>query len=151
MRRIKRAPTLESLREWVTEGISTWLFRLVETGLIPARTGREGDGPATARRLHRFVRDVVTVNPVSGTELTAVQVHLLEFALEFVDWARLARDRRLRGLDWSRTSRFTPEQVAGRPAARVTSRSEVGECDVDRGERQEAARVRLVCPQAARA
>ena len=36
MRRIKRAPTLGSLREWVTEGISRWLSRLVEAGLIPA-------------------------------------------------------------------------------------------------------------------
>ena len=99
MGRIKRAPTLVSLREWVTEGISTWLFRLVETGLIPARTGRDGGGPATARQLHRFVRDVVTTNPVSGSALSAVQVHLIEFALEFVDWARLARDRRSRHRD----------------------------------------------------
>jgi hypothetical protein len=72
MRRIKRAPALGSLRESVTEGISAWLFRLVETGLIPTRTRRDGEAPATARRPHRFVRDVVTTNPVSGSALTAV-------------------------------------------------------------------------------
>ena len=113
MRRIKRAPTLDSLREWVTEGISTWLFRLVEAGLIPARAGHDGEGPATAGQLHRYVRDVVTVNPVSRSPLSAVQIHLIEFALECVDWARLAGDRRLRGLDFSRASLVHPRTDRG--------------------------------------
>jgi hypothetical protein len=63
--------------------------------------------------MYRFVRDVVTVNPVSRSPLPAVQVHLIEFALECVDWARLAGDRRLSGLDWSRASLVYPRTQRG--------------------------------------
>jgi hypothetical protein len=71
---MKRAPAWESLRERATDGISTWLFRLVDTGLISARTDRDGENPATAGQLHRFVRDVVTTNPVSRSALSPVRV-----------------------------------------------------------------------------
>jgi hypothetical protein len=104
----ERAPTLESLRERATDGLSTWLFRLVDAEVVPAGTGHSEQGPATAGQLHRFVRDVVTTNPVSRSSLAAVQVHLIEFALQCVDWDRLAGDRRLRGLDWDRASVVNP-------------------------------------------
>ena len=116
---IKRAPTLETLRERATDGITPWLLRLVEIGLVPARAGHDDGDTVAAEQIHHFVRDVVAVDPVSRSPLSAVQVHLIEFALECVDWARLARDRRFRGLDWSRTSLVYPRTDRG--AARAPS------------------------------
>ena len=60
----------------------------------------------------RFVRDVITTNPVSRSPLSAIHIYLLEQALECVDWT-LARDRRLRHLDWSRASLVYPRTDRG--------------------------------------
>jgi hypothetical protein len=50
--------------------------------------------------LHRFVRDVVTADPVTHEPLSNIQVFLIESALECVDWEALAHHPRLRHLDW---------------------------------------------------
>jgi hypothetical protein len=54
---------------------------------------------------------VVTTNPVSRSSLSPVQIHLIEFALQCVDWDRLADDRRLRGFDWDRARLVNPRRV----------------------------------------
>jgi hypothetical protein len=94
--------SLESLRRSATDGIADWLSRLVESmpGLAPTRTDPTAEDPAAAGRLHRFVRDVVTVNPETKDDLTNIQIFLIEFALDCVDWDALAGDRRFRHLDW---------------------------------------------------
>lgn len=107
---VKRAPILESLRERATDGISTWLFRLIDRmpGIIPTRADPTVEDPAAAVQLHRFVRDTVTINPMSRSPLSPVQTHLIEFALECVDWSGLARDPRLWHLDWSQARLVHP-------------------------------------------
>ena len=69
--------------------------------------------PSAAGWMHRFARDVITTNPVSRSPLSPVQIYLLEQALECVDWPALARDRRLRHLDWSRASLVYPRSDCG--------------------------------------
>jgi hypothetical protein len=95
--------SLESLRRSVTEGVAEWLSRLVEKlpNVAPTRTGPTVGEPAAAGWLHRFVREVVTTNPATRGELTNIQIFLIEFALDCVDWDALVRDPRFRHLDWS--------------------------------------------------
>jgi hypothetical protein len=69
--------------------------------LAPRRSDRTAEDPAAAGWLHRFVRDVVTANPVTRDALTSIQVFLIELALDCVDWDALARDPRFDPLDWS--------------------------------------------------
>jgi hypothetical protein len=103
----KRAQTLESLREHATDGITTWLTGFAP-GLVPERPDPGADDPSAAGWMHRFARDVITTNPVSRSPLSSVQIYLLEQTLGFVDWPALARDQRLRHLDWSRASLVYP-------------------------------------------
>jgi hypothetical protein len=96
--------SLETVRRSVTAGVAEWLSRLVESlpDLAPRRTDPATEDPAAAERLHGFVREVVTVNPVTREALTSIQVFLIESDLDCVDWIALARDPRFRQLDWSR-------------------------------------------------
>ncbi len=93
---------LECLRRSLTEGVGDWLVRLVESmpGTAPARADPTAEDPAAAGWLHRFVRDVVTADPVSHEPLSNIQVFLIESSLDYVDWEGLARDSRLRRFDW---------------------------------------------------
>jgi hypothetical protein len=102
--------SLESLRQSVTDGVADWLSGLVEfmPDLAPRRDDPTADDPAAAGWLHRFVRDVVTVNPVTRGELTNIQIFLIEFALDCVDWDALARDPRFSHLDWSQARLTRP-------------------------------------------
>ena len=108
----KPPQTLESLREHATDGIRTWLTGFAP-GLVPERPDPDADDPSAAGWMHRFARDVITTNPVSRSPLSAVQIYLIEQALECVDWPALARDRRLRHLDWSRASLVYPRTDRG--------------------------------------
>jgi hypothetical protein len=94
--------TQEALRRSLTEGVADWLIRLVETmpGLAPPRDDPTAEDPAAAEWLHRFVRDTVTTDPITRNPLTNIQIFLIESALDYVDWGALARDPRLRRLDW---------------------------------------------------
>ena len=56
---------------------------------------------ALADWLRGFVREVVTVNPVTRDALSSIQIFLIEYALDCVDWEALAHDPRFRHLDWS--------------------------------------------------
>jgi hypothetical protein len=103
----KLTQTLEALRQQATEGITTWLTGFAP-GLVPERPDPGADDPSAAGWMHRFARDVITTNPVSRSPLSSVQIYLLEQALGCVDWPALARDRRLRHLDWSRASLVYP-------------------------------------------
>jgi hypothetical protein len=96
--------SLESLRQSATDGVADWLSRLVEhmPNLAPTRTDPTEEDPAAAGWLHRFVREVVTANPVTRDALSNIQIFLIELALGCVDWDALARDPRFRHLDWSR-------------------------------------------------
>ena len=99
--------TLESLREHATEGITRWLTGFA-SGIAPERPDPAAEDPSAAGWMQRFVRDVITTNPISRSPLSSVQIYLLEQALGCVDWPALARDRRLRHLDWSRASLVYP-------------------------------------------
>lgn len=94
--------SLQSLRQSVTDGVADWLSRLVEDrpDLAPPRAGATEES-SVAGWLYRFVREVVTANPVTGQTLTNIQIFLIEFALDCVDWDALARDPRFRDRDWS--------------------------------------------------
>jgi hypothetical protein len=102
-RRTEPMESLESLRRSATDGVANWLFSLVEDrpDLAPRRTDSTKEDPAAAGWLHRFVREVVTVNPVTREMLSSIQVYLIEFALDCVDWDALVRDPRLRDRDWA--------------------------------------------------
>jgi len=104
---VKRPPTVEGLRERATDGIATWLAQFAP-GLVPERADPTADDPSALWWMHRFVRDVITTNPVSRSPLSPVQIYLIELALECVNWPALAHDRRLRHLDWSRASLVYP-------------------------------------------
>jgi hypothetical protein len=108
----KSSQPLEALRERATDGIRTWLTGFAP-GLVPERPDPDADDPAAAGWMRRFARDVITTNPVSRSPLSAVQIYLIELALECVDWPALARDRRLRHLDWSRASLVYPRTDRG--------------------------------------
>jgi hypothetical protein len=105
----KRPQTLSEIRGRASDGIRNWLTRFAP-GLVPERADPNADDPSAASWMHRFVREVITANPLSPSRspLVPVQVHLLELTLECVDWAALARDRQLRRLDWSRASLAYP-------------------------------------------
>ena len=107
-----RSRTLEALREHATDGITTWLAGFAP-GLVPERPDPGADDPSAAGWMHRFARDVITTNPVSRSPLSSVQIYLPEQALECVDWPALARNRRLRHLDWSRASLIYPRSDCG--------------------------------------
>jgi hypothetical protein len=102
--------SLESLRHSVTDGIADWLSRLVENrpDLAPRRTDPTTVDPAAAGWLHRFVRDIVTVNPATRDSLSNIQIFLIEFALDCVEWETLARDPRFRHLEWSKARLTSP-------------------------------------------
>jgi len=93
-----------SLRRSLTDGIADWLSQLIEDrpGLAPRRAGATGEESSASGWLHRFVREVVTVNPVTGDTLTNIQIFLIESSLDCVDWDALVRDPRFRDLDWSK-------------------------------------------------
>lgn len=101
--------SVSSLRRSVTDGVADWLARLIEEGslFVPPRESPAYE-PHTAEWLHRFVREIVTVDPTSGHPLTNIQVFLLESALECVEWDDLVRDTRLRGRDWMQARRSYP-------------------------------------------
>lgn len=103
----KRTQTLEALRQHATDGIMTWLTGFAP-GLVPERPDPAPDDPSVSGWMYRFSRDVITTNPVSRSPLSGIHIYLLEQALECVDWPALARDRRLRHLDWSRASLVYP-------------------------------------------
>lgn len=90
LRGFERVDPWRGFRRRATEGIATWLSRLpggVGAYLPAAASPREvRDGAA---RLHAFVRDRVTTNPVTREPLSPVQIHLLELVLEAVDWPAL--------------------------------------------------------------
>ena len=77
--------TLESLREHATEGVTRWLTEFA-SGIAPERPVRAAEDPAAAGWMQRFVRDVITTNPISRSPLSSVQIYLLEQALGCVDW-----------------------------------------------------------------
>jgi hypothetical protein len=104
---VKRLPTVEALRERATDGIATWLAQFAP-GLVPERADPTVDDPSALWWMHRFVRDVITTNPVSRSPLSPVQIYLIELALECVNWPALAHDQRFRHLDWSRASLVYP-------------------------------------------
>jgi len=96
--------SLETLLPSVTDGVADWLAALVELGpgLVPPRTDPTTEDRAAAGWMHRFVWEVVTVSPDTRDSLSSIQIFLIEFALNRVDWDALARDPRFRHLDWSR-------------------------------------------------
>lgn len=96
-----------AVRDQVTDGIAAWLAGFAP-GMVPKRSDSEADESLSPGWMRRFVRDLVTTNPVSRSPLSPVQVHLIELALDFADWPALAQDRRLRNLDWSRASLVHP-------------------------------------------
>jgi hypothetical protein len=69
--------------------------------LAPLRTDPTAIVPAAAGWLYRFVRDVVTTNPVNRQDLSNIQIFLIERALDCVDWDELAREPRFRRFDWA--------------------------------------------------
>jgi len=93
----------ESLRRFTTDGIAEWLDRLVASlpNLAPLRTDPTAIDPAAAGWLYRFVRDVVTTNPVNRQDLSNIQIFLIEGSLDCVDWDELALDPRFRRFDWA--------------------------------------------------
>ena len=84
--------TPESLRRSLTEGVADWLVRLVDSmpATAPPRTDSTSEAPVVAGWLHRFVRDVVTADPVTREPLSNIQIFLIESALDCVDWEALA-------------------------------------------------------------
>ena len=117
--------TLESLRRSLTEGVADWLVRLVDSmpGTAPPRTDSTSEAPVVAGWLHRFVRDIVTADPVTREPLSNIQIFLIESALDCVDWEALARHPQLRHLDWEHAGRSSPKRR--RPGASVGSGSEI--------------------------
>ena len=115
----RRTPTLESVRAQATNGLSTWLFELVDRipGLIPEPAEPAVEERVVAARLRRFVHDAVTRDPATRAPLPGVQFFLIELALGCVDWTELAAHPRLRGLDWEITHLKGYAQVG--PAADV--------------------------------
>jgi hypothetical protein len=109
-RRTEPMASLETLRRSVTDAVAEWLLDLIEArpDIAPTRADPTADDPAAVGWLHRFVRDVVTVDPETGDDLTNIQIFLIEFALDCVDWDSLARDTRFRHLDWSRARLTAP-------------------------------------------
>jgi hypothetical protein len=110
---LRRTEPIESPRSSclsATDGVADWLSWLVENrpDLAPRRTDPTTEDPAAASWLHRFVREVVTVNPVTRDTLPNIQVYLIEFALDSVDWDALARDPRFRNFDWSQARLTSP-------------------------------------------
>jgi hypothetical protein len=101
---------LESRPAFVTSGVADWLSRLVDLnpGLAPPRTDPTAEDPDAADWLRRFVREVVTVNPVTRDALSSIQIFLIEYALDCVDWEALARDPRFCHLDWSQARLTAP-------------------------------------------
>ena len=91
-------------------------------GIAPARADPTALDPAAAAWLHRFVREVVTADPMTHEPLSNIQIFLIESALECVDWEALARDPRLRRFDWEHAAdpalkaaaRFVADCRAGR-------------------------------------
>jgi len=102
--------TLDSPLTLVTDGVADWLSQMVEVNpaLAPPRADPTVEDPGAAGWLHRFVRDVVTVNPVTRDALSNIQIFLIESALDCVDWEALARDPRFRRLDWSQARLTAP-------------------------------------------
>jgi hypothetical protein len=100
----------DSLRQSATAGVAHWLSRLIETqpDLAPRRTDPTVDDPAAAGWLRRFVRDVVTVAPITRSALTDIQIFLIELALDCVDWNSLARDSRFSLFDWAHARLTAP-------------------------------------------
>jgi hypothetical protein len=94
---------LESLRRSLTEGVADWLVRLVDSmpGIAPPRGDPTALDPAVAAWLRRFVREVVTADPITHEPLANIQIFLIESALECVDWEAMARNPRLRRFDWA--------------------------------------------------
>ena len=78
------------------------------SGPCPSRTDPTAEDPGAADWLRRFVREVVTVNPVTRDALSSIQIFLIEYALDCVDWEALARDPRFRHLDWSQARLTSP-------------------------------------------
>jgi len=91
-------------RQSVTDGVADWLSQLVEDrpGLAPPWAGDRDLESSASAWLHRYVREVVTVNSVTVPPFTHIQIFLIESALDCVDWDVLARDPRFRDGDWSR-------------------------------------------------
>ena len=79
--------SLELLRQSATDGVADWLSQLVEImpDLAPQRADPTAEDPAAAGWLHRFVREVVTVDSVTRGPLTNIQIFVIEFALDCVD------------------------------------------------------------------
>jgi hypothetical protein len=100
----------ESLRRSATDWVADWLSSLVEKrpDIAPRRTDPTTVDPAAAGWLHQFVRDVVTVDPATRDTLSNIQIFLIEFALDCVDWEALARDPRFRDFDWSHARLTAP-------------------------------------------
>ncbi|MGC1718491.1 MAG: hypothetical protein WA746_05855 [Isosphaeraceae bacterium] len=73
---------LESPPAFVTSGVADWLARLVDLDpdLAPPRTDPTTEEPGAADWLRRFVREVVTVNPVTRDALSSIQIFLVERA-----------------------------------------------------------------------
>ncbi len=73
---------LESPPAFVTSGVADWLTRLVDLDpdLAPPRTDPTAEDPGAADWLRRFVREVVTVNPVTRDALSSIQIFLVERA-----------------------------------------------------------------------
>ena len=71
---------LESPPAFVTSGVADWLTRLVDLDpdLAPPRTDPTAEDPGAADWLRRFVREVVTVNPVTRDALSSIQIFLVE-------------------------------------------------------------------------
>ena len=119
---LERPQTLEEIGERATDGIRRWLTRFAP-GLVPERADPTADDPSAESGMQRFVRDVITTNPLSPSRspLVPVQVYLLELGLECVDWSALVRDRRLRRLDWSRAGLAYPRASPNGTASRATT------------------------------
>jgi hypothetical protein len=115
-RRSEPTESLGSLRRSATEWVGEWLAGLIDhrPDLAPPRADPSSEDPAAAGWLRRLIRDVVTVNPINGDSLASIQIYLMEFALNFIDWDALARDPRFRHLDWSRAC-LTPLCEEPRP------------------------------------
>jgi hypothetical protein len=102
-------PELETsaVRDQVTAGIASWLAGFAPD-MVPRRSNPEVEDASSPGWMRRFVRDLLTTNPVTRSPLAPVQVYLIEQALACADWPALAQDHRLRRLDWSRASLVHP-------------------------------------------
>ena len=95
--------SLRLLHRSLTEGVTDWLVRLVDSmpGLAPTRPDPTAEDPSAAASLRRFVREVVTTDPDTKQHIMNIQIFLIESALEGVDWEALVRHHRLCHLDWA--------------------------------------------------